>query len=331
MEILDIIIILLISFFAFKIYEMTSTNSTNENIEQTENMEKIDDMKKSVIFNPPNDDNREDEPKENIYDSSMKYIDMIKKSKEENNENNEINEINPYFMESQFHNDYRDTLDAFVLLIPNQRQLFNRSDLPIINVSTPTKNEIFPLAKNFVKEVNKVLDKNVVDNYAVRNWKSDMAEKPFKSGWEKQQEKLGLPGSIYNAPANKEPIKLIRIDHSERFETEDEIRYVAFLIIQKPSAKDQLLIKVSFQIDKQDINLDREFFEKGKKGVETLIKIEEVFVMGFLTKHSFGKHSVKSEYYDFNGITDGRIFSQKQILEELNKKRKQYESECVYH
>ena len=65
---------------------------------------------------------------ENIFDSSMKYIDEILKSKQQQ-------KVNPYFMEAQFHNDYKDTLQAFNLLIPNQKQLFNRSNMPVINVN----------------------------------------------------------------------------------------------------------------------------------------------------------------------------------------------------
>ena len=186
------------------------------------------------------------------------------------------------------------------------------------------------MIKNFIKETNKVLDKNVPNNYTTRDWKNGLAEKDFKSGWEKQQEKLGLPRSIHNTPAEKENIMLIKVDHSEKFETEDEIRYVVYLIVKKPSVNDQMVIRVSFQVDRQDINIDREFFDKSKSEYHTLIKIEEVFIMGYMTKHSFGKKSIKEKYYNFNGITDGRIFNQREIMEQINKKRKQYELESIY-
>jgi hypothetical protein len=323
MDPLDIIIIVIVYFVIYKYY-ISQNKKSNENEEHEEHEEPSDKKiydnlreKFSVNLGPT-------QKNEDIYDSSAKYIDAIIKSQNKNN-----TETNPYFMESQFHNDYRDTQNAITVLIPNQKQLFNKSDLPIINVTTPTNKEIFPLIESFIKEMNRVIKNNVTDAYSVRDWKSNLADKPFESGWEKQQEKLGLPKSIYNNPVQKEPIHLIKVDHSERFETEDEIRYVVFLVVQKKSVKDQMLIKVSFQINKQDINLDREFFEKGKYKAESLIRIEEVFIMGFLTKHSFGKHSVKSEYYDFGGITDGRMFSQKQIMNEINKKRKTYEQECV--
>jgi hypothetical protein len=262
------------------------------------------------------------EIKENVYDTSMKYIDLILKSKKKQ-------VTNPYVIDSHFHNDYRDTLNAFQMLVPNQRQLFNRGDLPIINVSTPSNSEIKPLLKNFIKEANKVLDNNVADELHVRDWKNNYGEKEHDRGWDKQQEKLGLPGSIYTDPAKKAHIKLVKVNHSERRETEDEIQYIIFAVVQKVNVKDQMVVKVSFHIDKQDHNIERDFFAKGKNSYETLVKIEEVFVDGFLTKTSFGKHSIKAKYYDYGGITDGRMFSQEDIMREINKKRKQYELECV--
>jgi hypothetical protein len=333
MNLLDISVITFIIFIIFKfyttIYKKNNNNdnlNTNTNKKRSENKdENENDNEKcgTENFSVEIDESLK-EKKENIYDSSMKYIDQILKSKQKRI-------VNPYLLESQFHNDYRDTLNAIIIAIPKQTQLFNRSNLPIINVSTPSNKEVAPLIKNFIKEMNRVLDDNVADELHVRDWKNNYGEKEYKSGWDKQQEKLGLPASIYNTPTKKEHINLIKVDNAERFETEDEIRYVVVLILQKPSAKDQMMLKVSFQINKQDINLDREFFEKGKNESETLIKIEEAFVMGFLTNNSFGKHSIRDKNYNFDGITDGRIFSQKEIMKQLNEHRKQYELETVFH
>jgi hypothetical protein len=323
MNALDFLIIITMITLLYKYYYLSDKNSDNLDNKQPQlKINKKNEDNNNENFSIDLDEEYQDYPKKNIYDDSTKYIDQIIKSKKK------PDIINPYFIEIQFHNDYRDTHNAFVLLVPNQKQLFNRSNAAIINVSTPSYKEISPLIKNFINETNKILRKNVPNNFIARDWKTGLAEPEFKSGWEKQQEKLGLPKSIYNPPAIKEDIKLINIDHSERMETEDEIKYVVFLVVQKPSVQDQMLIKVSFQIDKQDINIDRNFFKK-KKEHETLVKIEEVFVMGYMTKHSFGKHSIKNEYYNFDGITNGRIFSQKQIIEQLNKKRKQYELECL--
>src|SRR3989338_8230062 len=105
-------------------------------------------------------------------------------------------DINPYFTEVQFHNDYRDTMNAFTILTTaSQTQLFNRSDLPIIKISTPSKKEVSYLVKNFIKTVNTTIDTKVSSELGNNDWKNNYGEKNIKSGWDKQQEKLGLPGS----------------------------------------------------------------------------------------------------------------------------------------
>jgi len=308
MNILDILMIISICILGYKIYEMHYKKKSSS------------DSKES--FSVEFDDDFEDELKKNltedIYDTSMSYMNLINKTKTIEN---------PYLSEVQFHTDYRDTLNAFNLLVPNQKQLFNRSDLPIINTSTPSNKEIKNLVKNFISETNKTLDRNVGDALLTRNWKDNYGEKDFESGWDKQMKKLGLPSSIYTKPAKKSHIKLIKIENKERLETEDEIRYVIVMIVQKHNVDDQMIVKVNFQIDKQDVNIERTFFENPNK--DTIVKIEDVFVMGFMTKNSFGKQSIKNEYYDFGGITDGRMFSQKEIMKELNKKRKEYNNECM--
>lgn len=342
MILLDIVIIICVVFIVYKIWEIRNKTLNNNNddadIDVDDNVEDIDEdnknnddeniiIKAKKLFEKNNKKHHHKNHtrkhiEENIYDTSMKYIDLILKSKKQI-------KINPYFTETQFNNNYRDTMNAFILLVPGQKQLFNRANMPIINVSTPSIKEIAPLIKNFVREVNKILKNNVYGEFMVaRDWKNFTQDQPFKSGWDKQQEKLGLPGSIYTPPSPKEPIKLIKVDHSERFETEDEIKYTLFLILQKPSVDDQMLVKVSFQIDKQNVECDRSFFKK-TCDYETIVKIEEVYIMGYMTTFSFGEKSVKNEYYNFNGVTNGRIFSQNQIMKELNKKRKQYELECV--
>jgi hypothetical protein len=273
-----------------------------------------------------------------------KYIDIILKSK-----NKEV--INPHFLEMQYHQDYRDTMNAFNLIVPNQRQIFNRGDLPILTMEKPTNTEIKTLVTSFIKEVNKTLKYSVGDSYGLTNWDDNLPEKKYKSGWDKQQEALGLPCSVYTDPAPKAPIKLIKMDHAEKYETEDELKYLIFMIIQKKNVDDQLVVKVSFVVDKRDWNLDREFFNKKKNTYETSVKIEDVAIVGFTTKNKFGKVSSREDFYNFkqsansndldiatntimygNSADDnickyGKMYSQKNIIKELNKKKRIYEKE----
>jgi hypothetical protein len=231
-------------------------------------------------------------------------------------------DINPYFEEMKFHTDYRDTLNAFNLLVPNQKQLFNRSDLPLTNTCSPPVGEIRSLIVNFIKETNKIIKNYVSDELNMQNgWQDNTVQKKFKDSFNHEMNELGLPQSLYKEPKSKAPIKLIKLDHAEKYETENEIKYIVFLIIQKKNVQDQMVIKVSFVIDREDLNLDREFFDKKKTSYSTSVKIEEVSIIGFLSNHSFGKKSARDKFYDFNKITDGRMFKEHDIIKMLNAKK----------
>ena len=311
MNVLDVLIIIAIIILIYKYYQTYQSNNNNN----TEVSKDDTDVSEEVSDVP------QKKKKKVTYTLSEK-INMPRRKRE----------VNPYLTEVQFHNDYRDTMNAFQILIPKQQQLFNRADMPIIKTSSPSNSEIRPLVKNFIREVNKILDDKVCDGYKVRNWKDNYGERDYEDGWAKQQRKLGLPGSIYTNPAKKEHIRLVNVDHAEKYETEDELRYVLFMNVQKVNVVDQMVLRVSFQIDKQDYDINKNFFNnKKKKSCETVVKIEEIFVMGYLTKESIGSKSIKAKYYNFDGIsnTDGKMFTDKEIIQQLNKKRREYEEECV--
>lgn len=260
----------------------------------------------------------------NEYDEDpSKYIDAILRAKRKP-------KVNKFFQEVQFHQDYRDTMNAFNLLT-DQKPFFNIADLPVTNLEKPSNSEINNLISKFIREVNKIVKNHVSDELGATSWTDNMPQKKYKSGWDKQQEELGLPGSIYNEPAPKSSIRLIKLDHAEKYETDAEVKYVVFLIIQKRNTEDQMLVRVSFVVDKQDLNLDREFFDKNKNSYETSVSIEEISIIGFMITHGFGEQGSKEKFYDFEGISDGRMFSQKEIIRQLNKKRRAYQKEYVQH
>jgi hypothetical protein len=89
-----------------------------------------------------------------------------------------------------------------------------------------------------------------------------------------------------------------------------------------------MVVKVSFVIDRSDLNLEREFFSKDKNNYETVVKIEEISVLGFLTNNSFGTKSSRDKYYNFDKIDDGKMFRDDDIIHMLNDKKKKYAAEC---
>jgi len=310
MDILDIIIVFLIAIIIWFVLFNKQSYDT-EQFKPNKMLVEID-----------TDDKLYDDKNALDMESIVKYVDIITKSKSKHN-------INPYFEEMQFHTDYRDTLNAFNLIVPNQKQLFNRSDLPLTNTCSPPISEVNKLIANFIREINKMIKNHVSDELNMQNgWQDDMPQKKFNDGFGNEMLELGLPQSIYIEPRPKAFIKLIKVDHTEKYETSDEIRYVVFLIIQKKNTKDQMVVKVSFVIDRSDLNLEREFFSKDKNNYETVVKIEEISVIGFLTNNSFGTKSSRDKYYNFDKIDDGKMFRDDDIIHMLNDKKKKYAAEC---
>jgi hypothetical protein len=326
MDIIDIIIlvVLLLLFWKFGVplliqgktseqFSYTGQNNRDNRDDKNNNNHRRSDRRDKNNKNDKNDD----------YENPAKYIDIILNSK---NKGSNI-KVNPHYVEAMWHTDYRDVQNSFELITPNKKQLFNLCALPVDQVSEVPITDTRYLVTKFIKEVNKTVKNKVSDTLSANTWIDNMPQERVKSGWDKQQEALGLPTSIYNEPAKKAPIKLVKIDHAEKYETEKEIRYSLFLIIQKTNAKDQLVVKINFVVDKTDANLDRDFFSTTKNSFKTTVLIEEISIIGYLTLNDFGERTPKDDFYQFDAITDGKMFSQEQIIKELNKKKSEYAAE----
>jgi hypothetical protein len=280
-----------------------------------------------------------------MYDDNYNYIDdlYVEKDKELNNsevmdqvQSNLITKFNtneplnthgklkPYFIESQFHNDYRDTLTAFNNIAPSQKLIFNRSNLPVTQ-SNIDPIQTKPLIKQFIKQVNKNIKYIVTDFLTPQSgWDEALERNTGKSGWQKAMKELDLPENLYKDSATKAKIKLLKIDRVEKYVTSDQIRFIVFMIIQKINVSDQMIIKVSFVMNNVDINKDRTFNDKYAKE-DLNIQIEEIFVVGYLTDHSYGSTSNRSNFYEFENIEQNNFIDQNEIIRQLQQKYKQRE------
>ena len=210
-----------------------------------------------------------------------KTIKNNKNNKNKKNDKNDkkvrfnIDNTNKYFSETQYNSNYSDTIDAFNL-ISLQKHTFNTTQLPIIKVTKIKDTDAEKMANNFIDELN-----NVIGN-PQNNWATNSLEKPVKSGWDDSMDALGLPPSIYDKPAKISKIKLIKIDYAEKVETDSEIEINIYMVVQKLNTDIQMVIKISLLLSKNDVNLEREFFDKTKNTFETKIIIQNIFVVGFL-------------------------------------------------
>ena len=251
----------------------------------------------------------------NTLHKKMKNNILKNKNKKKNNKKVrfDTDKTNKYFSDVQYNSNYSDTIDAFNL-ISLQKKTFNTTQLPIIKVAKVSEKDSEKMVNNFINEIN-----NVIGN-PQNNWTTNSLEKPVKSGWDDAMDNLGLPPSIYNKPAEPEKIKLIKIDYSEKVETESEIEWNIYMIVQKLNTDIQMVIKLSLLLSKNDVNLEREFFISKKNTFETKIIIQNIFVVGFLL-NEFTNTSSRKDFYEFTTINDGRMSKTTDMIKELNRKR----------
>jgi hypothetical protein len=246
--------------------------------------------------------------------------------------------VNTDFTEMQYHKDYNDVITAINNLTP-QKELFNMGFLPVIE-SKPNKGNVKSLVKLFLDKINNEIKNNVQEYLHTNSGWNDMGKrKREKSGFEEQMEELGLPGSIYNESAGSAPINLVKIDKTEQFTTDDQIRFTIYIIIQKENVKDQMVLQIQFFMEREDLSGNRDdranFFEKGLSTCDDLIKIdpdqvviiEQIFTLGYLTDETHGKTKM-DKFHNYGDIQhqDGTI-DQAKVIKMMLIKHKERENE----
>lgn len=232
------------------------------------------------------------------------------------------------FVEMRYHTDYRDTMTAFNNIAPSQKQIFNVANQPVV-FTNPHKKEVKNLVEDFIDELNRNIIEFVPD-YRTNNsgWDEPLQDKKEgKDSFAKFMNSLGLPGSLYDNPAKKAPVELIKIDHVEKYESDDEIKYLVYLFVKKPNVKDQMVVRISFVLDKRIINIDRNFFDNHKESRLSAI-IEEIFIMGYMVPVGVGRiNRPRDSFYNFQMLEKDGIVDQEQIIKQLNRKLKERSAE----
>ena len=306
LNLIIIIIIVVIGILVFTKKEQIQNN--NDDLYKEENYDYLNDVFNNIIL--PN-------KSKNIMDS--KKIQKLKSKKNIN--------IKPYFVDMRVHNDYRDTLTAFNDVAPDQRPIFNRSMLPVKQVEV-NPNQVKPLVKAFLKRVNDDIKYNVSDSLNSQSGFDEfVSEKRMETdGWGEEMKQLGLPESLYLKPAKRAKIILVKIDAVEKYATEDQLNFIVHMIVQKKNTPDQMIVKVSFILDNLDINADRNLNNKEKE-IDYNAKIEEIYIIGFLTDHQYGDPVERKDFYQFDNIEKDEVLDQELILKALQEKYKQRQIE----
>ena len=242
------------------------------------------------------------------YKKKEQKINILKKSKKKIKK---IKHVNTNFVEMQYNKDYNDTITA-INKITTQKELFNLGLLPVKEV-IPNEDNIKSLVKIFMKKLKEENEK--VQEYLHTNsgWNDMGKRRKEKSGFEEQMEELGLPGTLYNEPAAKASAKLIRIDKYEQFNTDNQIRFIVYIIIQKPNVKEQMVLKIQFFMEKEDTD---------NNILDTPVIIEQVFILGYLTDEI-----KKDNFHDYGNIYNDGMIDQAKVLKIMQNKHLEREKE----
>lgn len=266
----------------------------------------------------------------NKYDNNSRFRPYVKSNPRNDvySQRDTVNtsNINPNFIYNQFHNDYRDVITGINNIVPQKKQLFNVANTPV-KYSEPEPKEVSNLVKDFVKTVNENI-KTQVPNQRNPNsgWDEAIPDPNVKSGWDTVQESLGLVPSLWNKPSGKTHIKLIDVSYVQKYETEDEIKYTCDIILQKVGVNDQMVLKVSFVIDKSVLHDENNFFLS--KNIEMRVTIEDVHIQGYLSREGTDARLIfdndVDKFFDYdkmeqNNMTDPRLI-QKTLMDKYKQR-----------
>lgn len=263
---------------------------------------------------------------ENFEDTSD-TLDLIMDLPQTKKENNIM--LNTEFIEDQFHMDYQDMITAFDR-ISKQKEIFNLSFLPVAQ-TTVDPDIANSLAKMLIKKINQV-NRYEVPEYLNKDskWTDQGLVQKKKSGWDKQMDRLGLPGSLYNEPIGKKKLRLIDLQKTEQYETSDQIRFVLWMIVQKKDVHDQLVVRVNLMMNKNNDQNPDNFFSKDLVERNHEIKdvvVEQIFIVGYLTNNA-EKKTKMNRFHDYGVVENEYGFiDQEKVLKIMKKKHMEREKE----
>jgi hypothetical protein len=253
--------------------------------------------------------------------------------------------INSSFINIKYHQDYAHVISALNNLVPRVKTYFNIANIPM-SIDCPELNEISDLIQSFMEQLNTTI-KEEVTNFRQSNtgWDEQLPEPRYNSGWEKTQKMLGLVPSLYKHVDFKTGVKLIDVQNPKKYTTDDEVKYVADLIIQTFESKDQMSFKIGFTYNLRDAKNENNFFKKDVNAIMD-IKIEDLFINGYYTADpnavfnsnledpgnpEYEKYDILNNFNDFDNYgVSNNMTSPKYIQKLLLEKYKSRDNEMSY-
>lgn len=308
-----IIIFILVIIIGFIIYFNIKDNKNNKKV-------RFDLLIKPDKPNDPYDLNFYDEDTEDTNEQTKEHFEIMDGSESVvplskfNNNSEYLNNVlnDQFFTSCQFHKDYIDVLNAFNDydgLSPHDKQLFNINNIPVeINKNVKGSQEvakIYQMINNFIKEINdKIVDSQQASNhYTANGWnlkyEQDNSNDPFR----KFRRSLDLPESLYNDEVKGTKISLNKFFGITKYTTEQEMKYIVHILLNRELADDSLLVKVSFVINKKQPNN---------------VIIENIDVIGVIsTRKVAAEYSEVNKFYNFDSLDENNMINTGDLMNEL--------------
>lgn len=305
-----IIIVILIIIIGFIIY----FKSVKQNYYKTTTSKKV---KFNIPYNIPyniiddNPDNQKSTEHFEIMDEMNNVIPPINKY---NNNSEYLNNVlsDQFFTSCHFHKDYVDVINAFNDydgLSPHDKQLFNINNIPVEiykNIKGSVEvSKVYQMVNNFIKELNeKIINNQQVSNhYTANGWnlkyEQDNSNDPFR----KFRRNLGLPETLYNDEVKGTKITLNKFFNITKYATEQEMKYIVHIILDRELADDSLLIKVSFVINKKQPNN---------------VIIENINIIGVIsTRKVSAEYAEVNKFYNFDSLDENNMINTGDLMNEL--------------
>ena len=241
----------------------------------------------------------------NIYEENNEFMNKKYRLNKNNDET--------YFEPLKFHPDYIDVInfinDNYNNISPHDKmenKIFNNNDLPTITNTMPNIkeiNKVGSILNNYVKYLNKEC-KN--DKYSINQNKwENRIEQNYKDGFQRVQEFLGLPKSLYNKSVSQ--TELILDEYyglkSEKVIDTDEIEYSVYLLLSRKQTRDKILLKIKFIINDKKVMID------------------DIDIIGFDNNRQINpNYKDINNYYKFDSLGKSNLISVGDIFDEMKNK-----------
>ena len=212
--------------------------------------------------------------------------------------------INPKLLRLQYHVDYTDIITVIRQIVPTQKQIFNVANRPL-KYFEPETSEAGPLVNMFMAQLNRMM-------------KEAQRSAPAMDGFTAHSKELGVP-VLYENKNVTSAARLVGIKQVQKYQTNDELKYLVRFAIGRDGVDDQILLRIGFVIQQTELDED-DFFSSTNKQIPPRVRIEQIFIEGVLVANGKGSYEPCNEQdkmFEIDDLERNQLTDPKAILKAL--------------